>query len=228
MSWGALWMQMRNYWSGKKNMYLGAPGIKLRGKFVHWHDDKGPVYVKIENNRRIPTHEDTGIPFMKWEGDWQEGIFMTLAQLYNDARERGFNKAWGDLWDDEVQRQNMIQLAYDTTMFLMVGPLLTGVLQNWDDELEKDADDVDEAAIAAAAHVAMKIVSSSFGDFNFINSIGNPLFQWTPFSFAYFSRKFSDLSDVCMGDKSFTDFLLKIPVATSTTKVFWDAVLDNN
>jgi hypothetical protein len=32
---GALWMQMRTFWSGKKNQYLSSPGIKLQGKFVH-------------------------------------------------------------------------------------------------------------------------------------------------------------------------------------------------
>lgn len=237
MSWGALWMQMRNYWSGKKNMYLGAPGIKLRGKFVHYHEvdsktgEKTPWFLKQENGKMVPTKEDTGIPFMKWEGDWQEGVFMTMAQLWYDSREFGFKYTWDDLWTNEErieQRQNVIQFAYDITMFAMVGPLLTGVLQDWDDELEKDAKNVDEAAVAAAAHVAMKIVSSSFGDFNFIKSIGTPFYSWTPFSFSYFGRRFADISDVCMGDKSFTDFLLKIPVATSTTKIFWDAVLDNN
>lgn len=233
MTWGTLWMQMRTFWSGKKNIYLGGPGIKLKGKYVHYHEidkqtgEKIPWFMKEENGRMVPTKENTGIPFMKWEGEWQEGVFLTMAQLVNTSVEEGFKVAWDQLWDDPIQRQNMIQLAYDVTMFAMVGPLITGVLQDWDDELKKDANDIDEAAVAAAAHVAMKIVSSSFGDFNFIESIGGPLTNWTPFSFSYLGRQASELFDVCMGEKSFTDALLKMSTFTSSTKIFWDALLDN-
>ncbi len=31
---GALWMQMRTFWSGKKNQYLGRRGVRLQGRYV--------------------------------------------------------------------------------------------------------------------------------------------------------------------------------------------------
>ncbi len=85
-----------------------------------------------------------------------------------------------------LYRSNIKQLLYDLTMFAMIGSLITGAMMDWDDELTKEAkssNDLGMAVVAAAAHMAMKMVSSSFGDFNFIESIGSPLYSWQPFSF---------------------------------------------
>ena len=82
-------------------------------------------------------------------------------------------------------------------MFFIVGSLVTGTLADWDDEnmkKAKDSRDIDDAAIAAAAHMACKMVSSSFLDLNFIESIGGPLVSWQPMSFSYFSRRAEALS----------------------------------
>ena len=33
---GAMWMQFKTYWSGKKNQYLAPGGIKMRGKWEQY------------------------------------------------------------------------------------------------------------------------------------------------------------------------------------------------
>lgn len=228
---GSLWMQMRTFWSGKKNQYLGASGVKLKGKYVHKKDADGNLlYYKEENGKMIPqSEENTGVPVVQWEGQWQEGIFLTLRNIIKDSTENGFKTTFDDMWDNPenmVQRQNIKQLVYDMAMFLMIGPLLVGMMQDWDDELNDEVKTVDDAAIATAAHMAMKMVSSSFGDFNFIESIGSPLVSWEPFSFSYMRRRFEDIVDVAMGDKDFTKALLNISGVTSTTKVFWETLLE--
>jgi hypothetical protein len=73
--------------------------------------------------------------------------------------------------------------------------------------------------------MAMKMVSSSFGDFNFIESIGGPLTSWQPVSFSYLSRRYEDLVDVAMGDKDFSKALFNISGFTSSTRVFWDKLV---
>lgn len=233
---GSLWMQMRGYWSGKKNQYLGSQGIKLQGKYVQQKDDQGNLlWLKEENGIMIPTTENTGIPFNKWEGDWQEGIFLTLSNLISDSFQNGFKTTWEDMWYNEdpelraLYRSNLIQLVYDTTMFVVVGTIVTGLMQDWDDELKKEAKDsgkVDDAAVAAAAHMCLKMVSSSFGDFNFIESIGNPLIQWEPFALKFFQSKFADITDVIMGDKSFTDALFRMSSLTSNSKILLDTLVE--
>ena len=92
--------------------------------------------------------------------------------------------------------------------------------------MTNEAKDVDEAAVAAAAHMAMKMVSTSFGDFNFVESIGMPLISWQPFSFSYLSRRYEDIVDVAMGDKNFLNALLNMSSVTSNTKVFWRSLFN--
>jgi hypothetical protein len=55
--------------------------------------------MKEEDGVLVPTTTDTGVPFVKWEGQWQEGVFLTLADLYTYFREEGFfsKVAWEDL-----------------------------------------------------------------------------------------------------------------------------------
>lgn len=147
-----------------------------------------------------------------------------MCNLVTESFENGFKTTFDDLWNNPeyaAQKANVIQLAYDMIMFTTVGPILVGMMQDWDDDLTNEAKDVDEAAVAAAAHMAMKMVSTSFGDFNFVESIGMPLVSWQPFSFSYLSRRYEDIVDVAMGDKNFLNALLNMSSVTSNTKVFW-------
>lgn len=109
-------------------------------------------------------------------------------------------------------------------MFAVVGTLLTGVLQDWDKELTKEAkesNDISDAAIAAAAHMAMKMVSSSFGDFNFVESIGKPLISWQPVSLSFLSRRVTDIWNAAFGDGDFKNALINSFGVTSNSKIFW-------
>ncbi len=231
---GALWMQMRTFWSGKKNQYLGRRGVRLQGRYVQQRDSQGNLlYQKEENGKMIPTVENTGLPLVKWEGQWQEGIFLTIHDLIVDGTHNGFRQSFNDMWYNEdeqmrnLYRSNIKQLLYDLAMFAMIGSLITGAMMDWDDELTKEAkssNDLGMAVVAAAAHMAMKMVSSSFGDFNFIESIGSPLYSWQPFSFQFVGRNLVNIYETAFGDKDFGDTLFRMTGATSNSKVFWDVL----
>jgi hypothetical protein len=69
---GSLWMQMRAYWSGKKNQYLGSQGVKLQGQYVHQKNSDGKLlyYKEGEGGHMEITTDNTGVPVFKWEGKW--------------------------------------------------------------------------------------------------------------------------------------------------------------
>ena len=231
LTWGALWMQMRTFWSGKKNQYLGSAGVKLQGKYVHQKDSDGNLlYYKFEGNRRTITIDNTGVPVMKWEGQWQEGIFLTIASLIMDIKTG--DVSFEDFMTDPkyaVARQNLIQFGYDITQFLIMGPIIAAMMGGWSDELGKEAKESDsilDGIWVTVAQIALKSVNYGFLDFNFIESIGAPIVDWKPISFSYMLRRITDLIDVMTGDKSFKSAALNFSTFTSLTKPIW-ATLEN-
>jgi hypothetical protein len=67
---GALFMQMNTYWSSKKNQWFAPGGVRMMGKMVHYSEkqpDGSLKYYFVDENGE-PTEEDTGIPFMVWQG----------------------------------------------------------------------------------------------------------------------------------------------------------------
>lgn len=233
---GSLWMQMKTFWSGKKNQYLGAPGVKLRGAYVQQKDRDGNLMwmKEDESGQLIPTTENTGVPCIRWEGQWQEGIGVTLYNLKQGVKTVGLKQSIQDMWNNpdeklrELHRKNIKQIAFDLIWWLGVGSIICGLLRDWDDQLTKDAKtsgELDEALIAAGAHMCIKMVSSSFGDFNFISSIGSPFVSWEPFSLNYFRQRISDAEDVMTGDKKLATAILRSNNLTSNSKVFWDVLL---
>lgn len=230
---GALWMQMRTFWSGKKNQYLSSPGIKLQGKFVHQKDNEGNLmYYKEENGRLIPTKENTGVPIVKWEGQWQEGVMASLIQLWIDGKQKGFTDVFlSELWTNpeyELARANVIHLMHNLTLWTISGTFIAGFMADWEDEFEKKAKkshDINDALAAAMAKVALKTVSYSFLDFNFIDSIGSPLINWQPVSFSFWQKRMQDAWDVAIGDMDFSKALIRSSGTLGTTSIFWETLL---
>ena len=104
---GSMTMQMKNYWSAKKNQYLAPQGCKLIG---HWEDYKEPkkdkngivikdangnivmeqLYYAVGKNGEIDLSKGfvtkdsefcSNIKVQKWKGQWQEGVMSTLMAL---------------------------------------------------------------------------------------------------------------------------------------------------
>lgn len=202
---GAMMMQMKTYWSGKKNQYLAPGGIYIQGRMVQKEENGTKYWYSFDKNGKItdiPTTENTGVPYMVWQGRWEEGIASTVFSFYQAAKQGiqkgGFGDVMGiikhDLWnnpDENIRtayRSNIKQLAYDLNMCLIVGTMLTGFMMNTYKDAEKDnkkQKTLESALYANSANFGYKVLKNSFDDFNFIKTIGGSVGEWTPFSISY-------------------------------------------
>lgn len=116
---GGLMMQMRTYWSAKKNQYFAPGGIKAQGKWVQLEsevidpethelkrDSEGKIimekyyYPKNEkgeidvNGTPVPESDPnrSDVPFLQWKGKFEEGVILTIAGILNDIRTMGYKK----------------------------------------------------------------------------------------------------------------------------------------
>lgn len=197
---GSLYMQMRTYWSGKKNQYLGAGGVKIQGKWEQAIDNetKKPLYYQLKEDGTIdydapPTTEATNSPFYQWKGQWQEGVILTLSEIFRHGLTReGLKEGWNETWNNDnenirnIRQANIKQFGIDLTFYGIIGVLIAGLLMaDWDKELQKEARESGEFNDALKA-TAFKLMRTSLGqsadDFNWWSSIGSPLTDWSPFS----------------------------------------------
>ncbi len=223
--WGALFMQFKTYWSGKKNQYLASGGIRLEGNwkpytekdelgndiyYYYQKDEKGNIlYNEPPVKAGDPNASDAVV--IRWEGNWKEGIVATMYQLTNNMYHQGIANGWDSMWNNEdlnlrnTYRSNIKQLAYDTIMFLIVGNLLGAALGMGYEKMKKDADptNLGDALLLSAVNIGIKSIRNSFLDFNYIASIGDPAVSWTPFSFEYLGNQVSNVWDVIMGEQNF-------------------------
>lgn len=214
MTIGALWMQYRTYWSGKKNQYLAHGSIKLQGSYVI----KEGVYEKIDpiTGEVTLTSENTGIPHYVWQGNWQEGILVSLANVSEMFRTKGFKETIKFLHSNDpkakIYTSNLRQGIYDLIMFAVVGSLVGRVVGGWvEDEKKKAKEDNNFTAALKAngASVLAKILTNSFLDLNMIESIGGPVGDWTPVSLNWAGRSLKTLYSEAVGDHEFENVLTK-------------------
>lgn len=112
-------------------------------------------------------------------------------------------------------------------MFVLGGLLLSALLSDWLDELLKDNKknkDLSTGVALAAANIAVMSVKNSFLDFNFIESVGSPVGQWTPFAFEWSGGTLRNWWNVAMGDEDFWDGVVKTSGGLKQIKPALDAI----
>lgn len=242
---GALFMQFKTYWSGKKNQYLAPGGIKSMGNMSQYEENGVKYFVKLDENGKVTddiTTEDTGVPYMVWKGQWQEGIFLTLSKVtkdfWNSAKEGNVREGWktvtNDIWYAEdtnlrtAYRSNLQQILYDLSMLLLVGGLLAG----WLDDLFKEhledtkyeTKTLGGSLLDTSAYIGIKSLRSSADDLNFMNSIFGIATDWTPISLRFMGNLTKNWAEVVGGDKDFYDGIINSASATRQTKYFWEYI----
>lgn len=154
-------------------------------------------------------------------------------EFANQAWEtKDFRGTASELWnrDDDTGlafRANMQQLAFDLVMLAIIGPIIGCLLGDWADDAEKDAKHSKDFAMSLYASMAMilsRSITTSFSDFNFIDSIGSPLAVWSPFSFEWTGKFLSNWWKVAMGDKDFWDGVVNSSSALKVTRPLWDSI----
>ena len=110
-------------------------------------------------------------------------------------------------------RSNLKQLAYDLVMLVVIGNIASYLLGDWADreeeEWRKDKGDQAKAMDFMMANFIFKTFDNSFRDFNMFASIGDPLADWQPFSFATLWDTSSRMWDAAVGDEEFSRTILR-------------------
>jgi hypothetical protein len=170
---GGLMMQMRTFWSGKKNQYFAPGGIKSQGKWVYMTDPDGKelFYAEDENGNidydaPLKYEGEEGcskVHVMQWKGKFEEGIMLTVYDVLKQAHFNPMNliKAIKEKCNNEeidpdvlqTYRANLKAFAFDIAMLIMLG-LLAGFLMGWKDDLIKESKETGRVADGMAASFA--------------------------------------------------------------------------
>lgn len=226
---GSLILQFKTYWTGKKNQYLRKGGVYLRGEYVHEQINGKYMYYVLDENSNITneiTDEDTGVPVIVWKGQWQEGIFITLADIFVDNPAnwgQNFVEKWNQ--SDEMlrntYRSNIKAFLCDMILWLLGGSIIAALMSNWLKELKgelKDSTDIVDALKLSSASVITQAVKNSFLDFNMGNSLINPVTTINPLVFDWGKRTVSNLVNIVTGDTSAWDGIMNSFSASRAVK----------
>ena len=225
---GGLTMQMYTYWSGKKNQYFAASSIKNQGKYVHQKDANGEkLYYQLDENglpdyTKELTTDPTGAPVIKWQGQFSEGVFVTLTNMLRDLYHDGnvsnvFNSYWNK---DEnlktIYRANMIQFMYELSMFTILGGFVGNMILDASKDYIKEnpaGGDFAQGITNTAMQIGADVYRASFLNLNFIDSVGSRGINWTPFSISTAQRTLQNLKTFLNGGKDFDAFITGLAAA---------------
>lgn len=242
---GSLLMQMKTYWSSKKNQYLAPGGIKQQGKYVQMISPNGKkCYYSLNEQGKIdknsmPVEEGdpnaSTIPFMQWKGRYEEGALLTLYSLIRKTcnHKGNIKEAWQEQIegkDTDIQnlyKANLKLMLSDFLGWLFIGTIVGGLLGGFADLEKKKAKasgEFGDALFASGIQLLYKTVYNSALDFNAINSIFSTSIDWNPFAFSYMSRFLSDTSDLVMGDKKFSSYIVGSMSGTRPFKPIFECI----
>lgn len=239
---GGLTLQMYTYWSGKKNQYLAASSIKNQGKYVHVKNSDGqPLYYVLDSNglpdyTKDPVTEETGAPVIKWQGQFSEGIIVTLSNMLmelhnNKTASEVFNQYWNNKDENlkTIYRSNMIQLLYELSMFTMLGGFVGNlILDGAKDYIKENPPEGNfaQGVTNTAIQIGADVYNASFLDLNFIDSIGSRGINWTPFSISTLQRTAQNLFSFLGGKKDFDKFITGLASAPRQLRPAIYAIFD--
>ena len=228
---GGLFMQMRSYWSAKKNQYFAPGGVKLQGEWKQLTDSNGNLlYYQTDVNGNINTdlppvteselNSPLKIPFVQWKGRWQEGIILTCANVVRYAyQNKGlgifnpfmFNREYEEYirsLSPDMQiayRANMRKLIADLMATLLMGTIIGGLATVGSKYLIKEAKasgNFSDATIASMFSIGADSWVYATDDFNWMKSISNPILEWNPFTVTTVSKICKSTWNVAAGDAS--------------------------
>lgn len=224
---GGLYMQMKTYWSGKKNQYMNPGGVRIMGHWEQIKDQDGNnLFYQTDENGKIDTslapvpasqlnNKAMQIPYVQWKGQWQEGIVQTVINIAHGVIDNknpltwisNYNKFMENL-DPNMRvtyRQNIKQLVSDFVAVMLISVFLGGLLADKDKELIKEAKEsgaMSDAVYASLGNIISKSVVNAASDFNGWSTLIDPLQQWTPFAFTSMANFVHRAFNCFVGDNS--------------------------
>lgn len=220
---GSLLLQMYTYWSGKKNQYLAPGSPKVMGRYEQL-ERNGKLYFLDENGNPTEDEKITGIPYMVWKGQFQEGILVTLNHM-KKLLQQGFaeeglvgglskgRKLWDEeMFGDEVDPNlrtaylyNLKAISYDIAIWMLIGQWAARNILSLSKQYvkENEADNLSQALTNEALMLGSNLLKSSAMDFNFMESIGGRGIDWTPFSISMMTNTYNNARLFLMGKQDF-------------------------
>lgn len=235
---GSLAMQMKTYWSSKKNQYFAPEGPKLMGRWEDYKENGEQLYYQVDDKGEIDLQKpfvregepgNSGVKVQKWKGQWQEGIFRTLTRFVSNhysgmSVKENLNDIW---WNPDpnlrrAYRSNLKHLLLDMFFFAVVGNIFAAMFDPWEEEEKKqfnqDPSDMGKACSYAAVSLLADSFRHSFMDFNFFDSIFSPTINWQPFAFSSMQRTAGNIWDYITTDKSFASTVANSSAALRQAK----------
>lgn len=146
---GGLMMQMRTYWSSKKNQYLQPGGVKNQGQWVQAEEEiidpetnkvtKQKLYYskldsgEIDRNGPLVGKDDprcSKVPFMQWKGKFEEGVIATVSNALVEAggalAKGSISDSWNVLKNTYCYNENVdpeLTKAYRSNINLLISDL---------------------------------------------------------------------------------------------------------
>ena len=238
MTLGSMFFQMATYWSSKKNQYLAPGGIRMQGRMKHYIENGVPMYHKLDaegNPTDEMTTENTGVPYMQWAGQWQEGILVTLFNVFTDLWQGDSDgNRWSYVWEKYVNnedenlrrayRNNLKQATVDLIGGLFIGNLVFPSIMNAVNDYTKEVgnDTFTTALINNSLINTVEMFDSSLDDFQWWNGIFGKGLEWTPVSVSSMSRLIKTMTRLMTGDNDMYDSLFSLFSATRGQKPIFD------
>lgn len=241
---GGLMLQMYTYWSGKKNQYFAESGIKQRGRMEQLQINGKLQWAEVDANGELTgefTETNTGIPYMIWQGQFQEGIIITLRKTCEALWEGGLNEmnfkeGWDNcisqIWNNpdeklrNTYRANLKQFQYDLTMFLILGELFGDMLVKASMEYQKKNKNkqFSDAVENTLLQLGPKMLRQSVMDFNFFDSFAGRLVSWNPFALSSMTQLVNNYSRAIFGEQRFYDAFVNTTTATRTLRPIFEFI----
>lgn len=241
---GGLMLQMYTYWSGKKNQYFAESGIKQRGRMEQLKIEGKLQWMELDENGEATgnfTETNTGVPYMIWQGQFQEGIVLTLRKTaeaiwFGGLSEGDFQKGWDyyvdNIWNNEddnlrnAYRANLKQFSYDMSMFLILGELFGDMLVRASMEYQRRNKNktFEDAVTNTLFSLSSKMFKQSVSDFNFFDSFAGRLTSWNPFALSTMTNLYNSYSRAIFGVDRLYDAFVNTTTATRTMRPIFEFI----
>lgn len=235
---GGLMLQMHTYWSSKKNQYFAESGIKQRGKMEQLEIDGKKMWTEFGEDGKPTgnfTEKNTGVPFIVWQGIFQEGVILTLNKtlqsIWNGGLKHGdlsagFSYFTDEIWNNSDEnlrnayRANLMQFQYDLTMFLILGKLFGDMLVKASLEYQKKHknNSLSQALENTVIQLGPKLWKQSLQDFNVLDSLTGRLTSWNPFALSSMVNLVDSYSRAFFGNTRMYDAFVNSTTLTRTFK----------
>ena len=243
---GALFMQMNTYWSSKKNQYMAPGGIRMLGRWEQLQEvnqDTGEMELFYEDENGCPTTDkSSGIPYIVWRGQYQEGILVTLSKILETAKGDG---GWAALFNPlkihnarvklmeeadlnmrTAYRNNIRQFWIDLLAYLILGMFISKQLQDAAKQHAKDTgnDTIGKALGNFALINGAAMLHSACLDFNALDSIAGRAATINVFAPKILEQTVDSISHAISGDRDLYDTLFKISAARRAFEPVFDYI----